>query len=191
MAEARENGSRPQLRVGIGVVVVALLLGISPFVGKVYLLRTVPPFAKLSHMHEAGESSSTTEFLRNQMEELLQRALSDGEQMAEQCSQSKARLIDYRHSIIVLNELHLKFEQSIQATERERCQPYTHYGAQVEEREAGLTEARRLHAYIMAALTLGAFLFSFIVLRSQRVPIWAKHFSMIAAGAVIAGWFPL
>jgi hypothetical protein len=191
MAEVREDGSRPELRVGIGVVVFALLVVISPFVGKVCLLKNVPPPPYVSHMHDSGNSSITTDFIRRQMDELSQRALSDGEQMAEQHSQSKARLMDYRHSIIVLNQLRLKFEQSIQATERERCLPYTHYWTQVEEREQGFREARRLHAYMMPALTLGAVLFSFIVLRSQRVPIWAKYFSMIAAGAVISGRFPL
>jgi hypothetical protein len=187
----RKDGDTLELRVGICVVIVALLVGISPFLAKAYLLSTIPPLPPGPNlMHYYGQSS-TTEFLRTQMDDLLQRALSDGGQLAEHCPQSKARLIDYRHSITVLKQLHLKFEQSIQATEREGCQPYKVLWTNIEVRESVMRRAQKLHALMMAGLTTVAALFLLVVLRSKRIPGWAKGFSMMAAGAVIAGWFPL
>jgi hypothetical protein len=44
---------------------------------------------------------------------------------------------------------------------------------------------------MMGVFTFGAAIFLIVVLRSRTVPNWAKATSMMAAGAIIAGWFPL
>jgi hypothetical protein len=107
----RKDGDTRELRVGICVVIVALLVGVSPFLAKAYLLSTIPPLPHAPILSHDSQTISTTEFLRAQMDALLQRVLSDGEQLAEQSPRSKARLVDYRHNITVLKQLHLKFEQ--------------------------------------------------------------------------------
>jgi hypothetical protein len=58
-------------------------------------------------------------------------------------------------------------------------------------REKALIRARDFHVFMMSVITVIASIFLVITMRSFRVPSWAKYFSMIAAGAVIAGWFPL
>jgi hypothetical protein len=90
----------------------------------------------------------------------------------------------------MLEELHAKLEQSIRATEREEC-GYLYIWTQVENRVAAIQKARKIQTRMMIGLTLIAAAFLFFVLRSKQVPGWARGFSMIAVGAVLAGWFPL
>jgi hypothetical protein len=61
----------------------------------------------------------------------------------------------------------------------------------MEVRESLMRRAQKLHALMMAGVTTIAALLLLVVLRSNRIPSWAKGFSMMAAGAVTAGSFPL
>ena len=95
--------------------------------------------------------------------------------------------------MMVLDELHAKYEQGMK-----NDKDYESYSDKCSMlnwkllvREKALIRARDFHVFMMSVITVIASIFLVITMRSFRVPSWAKYFSMIAAGAVIAGWFPL
>lgn len=171
------------------MVAIALMIGIGPFLGKAYLRTTIPllPSVHVSDMR----SSSTTEFLLQQMDDLMKEIRSDGEQLTAHCPQSRAILLRHQHSMDVLSLLHSKYVQSVRATEKEQCQPYTYLSEMVTIRESALVRAKDVHQIMMTIFTAIAGIFLLIVLRSARVPEWAKRVTIMAFGAVVAGWFPI
>jgi hypothetical protein len=187
--ENNEHLGKNQTRTGAIVVAIALIIGIGPFLGKAYLRTTIPLLrsALVSDMR----SESTTDFLLVQMDDLMKEIRSDGEQLTAHCPQSRAILLRHQHSMDVLNLIHSKYVQSVRATEKEQCQPYTYLAEMVKARESALRQAQDAHLIMMAIFTAIAGIFLLIVLRSQRVPDWAIRFTIMAFGAVVAGWFPI
>jgi hypothetical protein len=128
-------------------------------------------------------------FFERQLDDARKKVLSDGERLAKH-RLTKAEFDEYRRSVETLDLLHVKREQAFVAIQMENS-PYLFMRTEVERRAVALNRARRFHARMMLGLTLIAAVFLVLVLPAEQVPRWAKSFSMMAAGAVMAGWFPL
>jgi len=187
------NFAEVQRKVGVKVTAVAILISISPYLGKAYLLTTIPPIRSVNVAHYSV-SESTTAFLQAQLDLYRKEILSDGEQLgrlAKNCPSVKGPLSAYRKAVMMLDDLRVKNEQSLKADHLEKLSSFAFGWKNVEERLSALQRAGRIHTRMMLVLTLLAAAFLVLVLPAHRVPGWAKNVSMVAAGAVMAGWFPL
>jgi len=178
---------------GILVLLFAILIGVAPYVGKAYLRRSIPSLNMEKLKSPRRIADSTIGFLGTQMHEIMQKALQDGDQLAAHCPSSKKVLGSFRHSMTVLDELHAKYEQGMKLwqeceSEADKCSMLKW---ELSVREKALTQAEQFHVFMMSVITVIASVFLVTTMRSLQVPSWAKYFSMITAGAVIAGWFPL
>jgi hypothetical protein len=175
-------------KVGVGVAVVALLIGITPYVAKIFLLATIPPVQASCCAYDVSES--TRKFLQDQIDQGREKMLSDCQRLAKH-RPTNAEFHDCQRSVEMFGMLYRKLEESALASQKELDARYLFVGKMVEARQAALQRARSLQTRMMAGLTLIAAAFLVLVLRSKQVPGWARGFSMIAVGAVLAGWFPL
>jgi hypothetical protein len=192
--ELEDNSSQaPCLRCGVVVTVIAVILGCGPFVGKIYLRSTVPRIDVNLPKWSDSQSMGTTDFLKHQLNEAYEQALSLGGQLDDSHhSKAAKQLASYRQAVTILNLLHSKLETSLEATAREKCGwQFPLLKGRVEARETGERRAQHLNNRMMAVVTLIAAVFLFFVLRSPRIPDWSKKVSMMTAGAILAGWLPL
>ena len=97
----------------------------------------------------------------------------------------------YREAVTLLNDLWLKSEQALKTTCAEEQWPFEAFRKSEEARHTAEQRAQYLNNTMMGVFTFGAVIFLIVALRSRTVPNWGKATSMMAAGAIIAGWFPL
>jgi hypothetical protein len=183
----RSPENRP-FKVGVGVAVVALLIGVTPYVAKVFLLATIPPVQASCCAYDISEG--TRKFLQLQIDQGREKMLSDCQRLAKH-RPTNAEFHDCQRSVEMFGMLYRKLEESALASQKELDASYLFVRKMVEARKAALQRARSLQTRMMAGLTLITAAFLGLVLRSKQVPSWARYFSMIAMGAVLAGWFPL
>jgi hypothetical protein len=187
--ENRGRAIRSQFR-GLLTAVVAVILGCAPFIGRTILRSTVPPVwyrGRVCYL-----SSVTRSFLEQKIKDVFETALSTGGQLdASNEPRSGKNLASYRQEVTLLHDLHSKFEHALQAEKVEGWQPFEALKESVEALQSAERRAQHLNNIMMAAFTLVGAVFLALVLRSHTVPGWAKGVSMMAAGAITAGWFPL
>jgi hypothetical protein len=177
-------------RLGVFVVTAAMILGGSPFLAKSYLRSTVPP-VWIPEGVEA-RAATTTQYLETERDIAFRKAIAFAGHLDSSTSNGHlTQRSGYREAVINLNRLDLRLADSLRATITETKWPL----AQVIQREHArrLTQrrAQSLNRMVMACFTIAMLVFMYFVRRSQTVPRWAKEISCIAAGAVLAGWFPL
>lgn len=189
LMENSEYSGTHRTRTGAIVVVISLMIGIGPFVGKAYLRTTIPRLrsVKVSDM----KSERVTDFLMAQMNDRIKEIRSEGEQLAMHSPQSREILLRHHYAMDALSQHLSAYSQSMQAAGKEQCQPYVYLSETVTLRESALLRAKDAHQIMMTIFTAIAGIFLLIALRSERVPEWAKRVTVMAFGAVIAGWFPL
>jgi hypothetical protein len=104
---------------------------------------------------------------------------------------SPKTMASYREAVTLLNDLWLKYEQELKVTCTEELWPFEAFRKSEEARHSAEQRAQYLNNTMMGVFTFGAVILLIVVLRSRKVPNWAKRTSIMAAGAIIAGWFPL
>jgi hypothetical protein len=178
-------------RLGALVVLFSIVLGTAPYIGKAYLRASVPSLSTKRVVEAVTQS--TFHFFMSQMHTAMQAVHHDGEQLAAHCPQSRTLLAKFRNSITVLDQFHTKYEEWGVETyqEMERPSPYGVLKADFEQWQDSVKKAQQRHIFMMIVFTAIAAVFLTGVMRSKRVPTWAKYFAMIACGAVIGAWFPL
>jgi hypothetical protein len=186
--ETSEIASR---RIGVLVTVIAVVLAAGPFVGKVSLRSTVPP-VWVPDVSRDWKSVDVQDYLARQRQEAFEKAMS----IATLLDKGRGRgtpktAASYREAVALLNNLWLKSEQALKATCAEEQWPFEAFRKSEEARHTADQRAQYLNNTMMGVFTFGAVIFLIVVLRSRTVSNWAKATSMMAAGAIIAGWFPL
>jgi hypothetical protein len=195
MTPERQDASSPAqcLQCGIVVTVIAVILGCGPFVAKIYLRSTVQHIDVNLPKWSVSRSEGTMDFLNRELKEAYERALSLGGPLdASNHARSQKELVSYRNAVTLLNDLHTKLESSLAAIKAEECNwQYPLLKGRVEAHEAAGRRARDWNNRMMVVVTLITTVFILFVLRSARIPEWAKKISTMAAGAILAGWLPL
>jgi hypothetical protein len=170
-------------RWGVFVVTAAIMLGGLPFLAKFYLRNTVPP----TWIPEGVEvrTATTTQYLETERDVALKKAISIAAQLDSGTPQERLKQRSgYQDAVMNLDLLDLKLADSLSARIAQVIQ--REYGRRLMQRRAQMLNRR-----VMAGFTIAMLVFMYFVRGSHAVPQWAKEISYIAAGAVLAGWFPL
>jgi prophage maintenance system killer protein len=103
---------------------------------------------------------------------------------------SSKRMASYREEVTTLNVFCVKSGQAL-ATLQQTPWPFEALNKSAEARQSAERRAQHLNYVMMTWLSLAAAIFLVLVLRSHALPDWAKQIAIMAAGAIIAGRFPL
>jgi hypothetical protein len=172
---------------GVFVAIIAVVLASAPFLGKASLRATVPSV----WVPEEHLFSSTLGFFADQREQAFERAMSIATQLdASGGLKSSKRIASYREAVTTLNVFCVKAEQGL-ATMEQTPWPFAAFKKSEKARQSAERRAQHLNYVMMTWLSLAGAIFLVLVLRSHALPDWAKQITMMAAGAIIAGWFPL
>lgn len=177
-------------RLGVFVVTIAIILGGSPFLAKFYLRSTVPP----TWISEGIEDNiaTTAQYLETEREIAFKKAIALAAQLDSSTPHERLKQrSSYRDAVMNLNLLDLKLADSLRG---EISEAKWELGQVIQREHARRLMQRRaqsLNRIVMACFTIAMLVFMYFVRGSQAVPQWAKEISCIAAGAVLAGWFPL
>ncbi len=195
MTEALKDTPRQPIsqRGGVLVAFIAVILAGAPYLGKASLRSTVPPVLDPSTLKIMEQTTtSTMQFLENQRQKAYGSAMSLATQMdASSCRELRMKATSFREAITTLSDLDLKVEQALKAECAEEQWPFQMFHESENTRRVAERRAQHLNTLMMAFFTLVGALFLVFVLWSQTLPNWTKGISMMAAGAILAGWFPL
>jgi hypothetical protein len=177
-------------RLGVLVVMAAGMLAGTPFVVKAYLRTTIPPVwlpdAKVQY------AATTAQYLESERDLAVKKAMA----LASQLESSKPhRSINerskYQDAVMSLNVLDLRLMDALKGTIAEGNVFLGHILEREHARRLIERRAWRLDKTVIACVTFLMGMFMYFVQGSSRVPRWAKEVSWVAAGVVVAGWFPL
>lgn len=197
MADALRDTPRQPIsqRGGVLVAFIAVVLAGAPYVGKAYLRGTVPPVLDPETIRASVREQRATgvmQFLENQRQKTFESAMSLAMQMdSGSCRGLPKKPTSLRETVATLSDLDLRVEQALKAECAEEQWPFGMFHENENARRIAERRARHLDNLMMAFFTLAGAGFLVSVSRSQALPNWAKAISMMAAGAILAGWFPL
>ncbi len=180
-------------RLGVFVAVIAVFLGGAPYMGKAYLRSMVPPVLDPGAL-KINETTAmgTMQFLENQRQKAFESVMSLATQMDAGSRRGlPKKATSFREAVTTLGDLDLQVVQALKEQCAEEQWPFRMFHESESARSAAERRAQHLNNVMMASLTLVGAGFLVLVLRSHTLPNWARGISMMAAGAIIAGWFPL
>jgi hypothetical protein len=135
---------------------------------------------------------TTTQYLETERETALKEAINIAGQLDSRTPHERLeQRSGYRDAVMNLNLLDLKLADSLSATIAEAEWLLAQVIQREHARRLMQRRAQMLNRIVMAAFTIAMLVFMYFVRGSHAVPQWAKQISCIAAGAVLAGWFPL
>ncbi len=179
--------------LGVFVAVIAVFLGGAPYMGKAYLRSTVPPVLDPGALKIMEQTAmDTMQFLENQRQKAFESVMSLATQMDAGSRRGFPKeATSFRKAVTTLGDLDLQVVQALKVQCAEEQWPFGMFHESESARSAAERRAQRLNSLMMAFFTLAGAGFLVLVLRTHTLPNWARGISMMAAGAIIAGWFPL
>jgi len=176
-------------RSGVLVAIIAAVLAGAPFYGKSLLRSRMPP---VWHPSIVDRSDYIKRYLDQQREEAFVRAMSVATQLDVESGRGLPKMVArYRDAVTTLNLLDLKKVEGLNAAREEEEGKSRRFEENQTARAMADRRAQHLNSTMMVWFTLAGAIFLLLVLRSQTLPKWAEQISMVAAGAIIASWFPL